>query len=67
MKGNDQCFKKVLWEDSHSQAVLFQVPPPVNPSYIAEDNHLSESNKESALLTRGYHPPNTCFRGGAYI
>ena len=36
----------------------------VEPSYIAEDNRLPESNEESALLTRSYYPPNNCFRGG---
>ena len=38
----------------------------VEPSYIAEDNHLPESNEESALLTRSYYPPNNHFRGGVY-
>ena len=38
----------------------------VEPSYIAEDNRLPESNEESALLTRGYYPPNNRFRGGGY-
>ena len=38
----------------------------VEPSYIAEDNRLPESNEESALLARGYYPSNNCFRGGGY-
>ena len=38
----------------------------VEPSYTAEDNHLPESNEESALLTRSYYPPNNRFRGGVY-
>ena len=28
----------------------------VEPSYIAEDNHLPESNEESVLLTRSNNP-----------
>ena len=38
----------------------------VEPSYIAEDNRLPESNEGSALLTRSYYPPNNRFRGGVY-
>ena len=38
----------------------------VEPSYIAEDNCLPESNEESALLTRSYYLPNNRFRGGVY-
>ena len=38
----------------------------VEPSYIAEDKRLPESNEESALLTRSYYPPNNCFRRGVH-
>ena len=38
----------------------------VEPSYIAEDYCLPESNEEPTLLTRGYYPPNNRFRGGGY-